>query len=78
MPREFEWKIFPGFTTLGLLEKIQDLMKDLQCEPEQFNDRIIFMSMYNDITWGEKGKIPSRSLVFLGTWIRREMVRNLL
>ena len=54
VPTEFEWKIFPGFTTLGLLEKIQDLVKDQHCEPEQFNDRIIFMSMYNDITWGEK------------------------
>ena len=38
MPTEFEWKIFPGFTTLGLLEKIQDLMKNQQCEPDQFND----------------------------------------
>ena len=49
MQTEFEWKIFPGFTTLGLLEKIHDLMKDLQCGLEQFNDRIIFMSLYNDI-----------------------------
>ena len=31
-------------------------MKDLQCELEQFNDRIIFMSMYNDILWREPGK----------------------
>ena len=55
-PTEFEWKIFPRITTLGLLEEIQKLMKDLQCEPEHFNDRIIFMSMYNDIVWGEKRK----------------------
>ena len=34
MPTEFEWKIFPGITALGLLEKIHDLMKDLQCELE--------------------------------------------
>ena len=54
MPTEFEWKIFPGITTLGLLEKIQSLMRDLQCEPEHLKDRIIFMSMYNDIAWGEK------------------------
>ena len=26
MPTEFEWKIFPGITTLGLLDKIQSLM----------------------------------------------------
>ena len=30
-------------------------MTDRQCEPEQFNDRLIFMSMYNDIVWEEKG-----------------------
>ena len=36
-------------------EKIQSLMRDLQCEPEHFNDRIIFMSMYNDIVWQERG-----------------------
>ena len=55
MPTVFEWKIFPGITTLGLLEKIQSLMRDLQCEPEHITDRIIFMSMYNDTTWREKG-----------------------
>ena len=55
MPTEFEWKIFPGITTLGLFEKIQSLMRDPQCKPEHFKDRIIFMSMYNDIAWGEKG-----------------------
>ena len=55
MPTVFEWKIFSGITTSGLLEKIQCLMRDLQCEPENFKDRIIFMSMYNDTTWREKG-----------------------
>ena len=54
LPTEFEWKIFPGITTLGLLEKIQSLIRDLQCEPEHFTDRIIFMSMYNDIVWKAK------------------------
>ena len=49
MPTEFEWKIFQGITTLGLLEKIQSLMTDLQREPEHFKDRIIFISVYNDI-----------------------------
>ena len=51
MPTEFEWNIFPGITTLGLLEKIQSVMRDLQCEPEHFKDLIIFMSVYNDIVW---------------------------
>ena len=52
---EFEWKIFPGFTTFGLLKQIQKIMEDRQCEPEQFDDRIIFKSMFNDIVRGEKG-----------------------
>ena len=53
MQTEFEWKIFPGFTTIGILEEIQKFMKSTQCELEHFNGRIIFMSMYNDIMWGE-------------------------
>ena len=51
MPTEFEWKIFPGTMALGLLEKIQNLMRDLQCKLEDFTHRIIFMSMYSDIEW---------------------------
>ena len=43
---EFEWKIFPGFTTLGILEEIQKFMTSLLCEPEHFNDMTIFMSMF--------------------------------
>ena len=50
-PMEFEWKHFPGFTTLEILAEIQNMMTDIQCEPEQFPGRIIFMSMYNDIVW---------------------------
>ena len=55
VPKEFEWKIFPGITALGLLEKIQNLMRGLQCEPEHFEDRIIFMSMFNDVVCDAKG-----------------------
>ena len=42
---EFEWKNFPGFTTLGILIEIQKMMAKLKCEPEQFQGRIIFMSI---------------------------------
>ena len=63
MPTEFEWKMFPGIMTLGLLEKIQSLMRDLQCEPEHFIGRIIFMSMHNDIAWGEKGNRQLRNML---------------
>ena len=54
VPMEFEWKIFPGFTTVQILTKIQNMMTEIQSEPEQCTGRIIFMSMYNDILWGEK------------------------
>ena len=45
----------PRIHNVGFLEEIQKLVKDVQCELEHFNDRIIFMSMYNDIVWGETG-----------------------
>ena len=49
---EFEWKIVPGFTTLGILDEIQRTMTtELKCELEHLKGRIIFMSMYKDIDW---------------------------
>ena len=39
---EFEWKIFLGFTTVGILDEIQQLLGKLQCEPENITGRIIF------------------------------------
>ena len=53
-PMEFEWKIFPGFTTLQILAEIQNVMTEIKCEPEQFQGRIIIMSMCNDVVWWEK------------------------
>ena len=47
--------MFLGFTTFDLLSQIQEFMKAQKCDPEQFKGRIIFMSMFNDIGWGEKG-----------------------
>ena len=47
-PTEFEWNIFPGFTTLQLCDKINDLLSDLGQAPETFTGRILFMSMFND------------------------------
>ena len=53
-PMKFEWKISPRLTTMGILNRVQQ-MEELQCEPENFTGRIIFMSMYNDIEWDRKG-----------------------
>ena len=53
-PTEFEWNIFPGFTTLQLCGKINDLLSDLGQTPETFTGRILFMSMFNDISCDKK------------------------
>ena len=52
---EFEWNIFPGFTTLQLCGKVNDLLSDLGEAPEAFTGRILFMSMFNDISCDRKG-----------------------
>ena len=47
---EFEWNIFPGFTTLQLCDQINNLLSSLGQTPEAFTGRILFMSMFNDIS----------------------------
>ena len=54
-PTEFEWNIFPGFTTLQLFGKVNDLLSDLGETPETFTGRVLFMSMFNDISSDRKG-----------------------
>ena len=54
-PTEFEWNIFPGFTTLQLCGKVTDLLSRLGETPETFTGRILFMSMFNDISCDNKG-----------------------
>ena len=44
-PIDFEWKNFPGGTALELLHKIQADLEGKHVTPENFSDRIIFMSM---------------------------------
>ena len=51
---EFEWNIFPGFNTLQLSQEVQELLLRQNETPENFTGRIIFMSMFNDISWGSK------------------------
>ena len=53
-PMEFEWNIFPGFNTLQLSQEVQELLLRLSVTPENLTGRIIFMSMFNDISWGSK------------------------
>ena len=54
-PTEFEWNIFPGFDTLQLCDKVKDLLSGLGETPEIFTGRILFMSMFNDISCGTQG-----------------------
>ena len=52
---EFEWNIFPGFTTLQLCDKINDLLSDLGQTPETFAGRSLSMSLFNDISCDKNG-----------------------
>ena len=51
---EFEGDLFPGFTSLQILQKIQGDLQERNIEPGKITDRIIFMSMFNDIDWTRK------------------------
>ena len=41
---------FPGFTSLQLCDRISNLLSSLGQSPETFTGRILFMSMFNDIS----------------------------
>ena len=52
---EFQWKNFPVFFKLGILDEIQKTMTtELKCEPQHFRGRIINVSMYNDLGENEE------------------------
>ena len=44
-----------SWDSLHILAEIQKMMTESKCELELFKGRIIFMSTYNDIVWGELG-----------------------
>ena len=52
---EFEWNIFPGFSSLAFLQEIQKDLDRKNIKPREFKDLIIFMSMFNDIDWTKRG-----------------------
>ena len=53
-PTEFEWNIFPGFNTLQFSDQVKSLLYRLGETPETLTGRILFMSMFNDISCGTK------------------------
>ena len=53
-PMDFEWNIFPRFNTLQLNDEVKCLLLKLGETPENFTGRIIFMSMFNNISCGSR------------------------
>ena len=49
-----EWNILPGYWSLAILQEIQKDLGRKNIQPEAFKDRIIFMSMFNDIGWSKR------------------------
>ena len=47
---------FPRTYNVADSKEMQDKMAVCQTSPEEFEDRIIFMSTFNDIGWTKKGK----------------------
>ena len=74
---EFEWYIFPGFTTLELCTKVQELLSKMSVTLVKFTGRSIFMSMFNDISWDLKTFKKNASQV-LNSFIsmRRELEQD--
>ena len=68
-PMDIEWNIFPGFNTLQLNEEVKSLLLGLGETRENFKGRIIFMSMFNDISCrsrdNEKERLLNAKLVSL-------------
>ena len=52
-PMEFE-NIFPRIHHIALCYKVQEFMSKMSKEPKDFTGGIIFMSMFNDISWRSK------------------------
>ena len=72
-PMEFEWNIFPGFTTLLLCNKVQEFMSKMSEKPEEFTGRIILMSMFNNISWGsqDNGQECESNAILVPIYARR-------
>ena len=52
---EIEWNVLSGFSSLQILQKSQDDLRERNIELVEFTDLVIFTSMINDIDWTRKG-----------------------
>ena len=50
---QFIWHVLPGASTLDIKKYIRRCLNGQILEP--FDERIIFMSLFNDIEWTKKG-----------------------
>ena len=89
MPTEFEWKMFPGITTLGFLEKIQSLMRPTvwtwalqwqdhvqwHCMARKRKQRKMWIQFTDSCE--SCSQVLSGHLSFLGPRSEEECVRNL-
>ena len=88
----WERNIFQGFKSIEILKRIQKYWRTRQINPEQFQGRIILMSMFNDII-GQRWKlfwmylqckrskwsrkeVPARTFVMSSSWKWRKVVWN--
>ena len=79
-PMEFEWKKFPGCNTLQLSDEVKSLLYRLGETPENFTVRILFTSMFNDISCGSRdnereclanAEVVKRKLLTTENWLRK-------
>ena len=50
---QFIWHVLPGASAFEIIQHIQKYLN--KQNPESFDERIIFMSMFNDIEWTKQG-----------------------
>ena len=79
-PMDFEWNIFPRFTTLQLVREVQEFMSKMSIQPEDFTGRILFMSMFNDISWGSQDNEQEceSSAQLISTCAKKIFTRNMV
>ena len=53
--------------------KVQEFMSKMSIQPEDFTGRIIFMSMFNDISWGSK---ENKQECELSVWTRFDLCKK--
>ena len=82
---EFEWNILSRFSTVQFNIKVQEILSNTDTEPENYKEGIIFISMYNDMSWTSKKMngnanwalcrlLSIQEMVIPRVWITKERV----